>query len=428
MRSRFLLGLFIVFVISAEAQQNKTRDTLSRVKTNEIISKQVDVIDIAKKFFHKRYVLPSLEQPDTSDVLGGPSLHPLLKQDTAMRQAGRIEFAIFPAVGYALQTGVTAIAATNVSFYKGNKSKTNLSTIIINPAISLERNQFMLPCIFDIWSKDNKFDFVGDWRYYKYPTYTYGLGGHSKLEDADMVDYSYVRLYETVLKHIVSDFYVGMSYNLDYHFDILEEGSLASFEQYNNNAQKTTSSGLSLNLIYDSRENDNYPINAFYGSFAYRSNMTYLGSDQNWQSAQLEFRKYIKVSDQSDNVLAFWNINWFTFGGKTPYFDLPSTGWDSYSNMGRGYIQGRLRGPGLIYLESEYRFGISRNGLLGGVLFANAQSVSEWSTNKFETVFPGAGVGLRLKVNKFSRANLAIDYGFGAEGSQGFFFNMSEVF
>ena len=153
-----------------------------------------------------------------------------------------------------------------------------------------------------------------------------------------------------------------------------------------------------------------------------------MGSDQNWQSLYLDFRKYIKLSPHSDNVLAFWNLDWFTFGGNAPYFDLPSTGWDVYSNTGRGYIQSRLRGPGMLYFETEYRFKLTKNGLFGGVIFANAESVSEIATKRFETVLPGEGLGLRIKLNKISGANLSIDYGFGTSGSQGFFFNISEVF
>jgi hypothetical protein len=36
------------------------------------------------------------------------------------------------------------------------------------------------------------------------------------------------------------------------------------------------------------------------------------------------------------------------------------------------------------------------------------------------------GVGLRL--NKFSYANLCVDYGIGTEGSKGIFVNLGEVF
>jgi hypothetical protein len=114
--------------------------------------------------------------------------------------------------------------------------------------------------------------------------------------------------------------------------------------------------------------------------------------------------------------------------GNPPYLDLPSTGWDTYSNTGRGYIQGRYRSKNMVYLETEYRFKISKNGLFGGVIFANVQSFSDWPSNSFQSIAPAAGIGLRTKFNKYSRTNIAIDYGFGQNGSQGIFVNLGEVF
>ena len=188
-----------------------------------------------------------------------------------------------------------------------------------------------------------------------------------KLTDADLIKYNYARVYLQMLKRYLPHIFMADSDIIsDYHWDIKELGSQPFFQQYNNNATKTVSSGMSASIIYDTRTNINNPEHAFYAGLTYRSNFTFLGSDQNWESVYLEFKKYFKLNPHAHQVLAFWNLNWFTFGGKPPYFDLPSMGWDSYSNTGRGYIQGRLRGPGLVYSGAEHRFDILRSGLLGG--------------------------------------------------------------
>jgi hypothetical protein len=127
-------------------------------------------------------------------------------------------------------------------------------------------------------------------------------------------------------------------------------------------------------------------------------------------------------------VLAIWSYDWLTLSGKPPYLDLPATGWDTYNNTGRGYIQGRFRSENMLYLEAEYRFVISRNGLFGGVAFANVQSFSDYPSREFSKLWPAAGAGLRIKVNKHSDTNIAIDYGIGVDGSKGFFVNLGEVF
>ena len=90
----------------------------------------------------------------------------------------------------------------------------------------------------------------------------------------------------------------------------------------------------------------------------------------------------------------------------------------------------------MLYLETEYRFLITSNGLFGGVVFANAETFSsrestlttKASFNDLDPIQPGYGVGVRIKINKFSRANLCVDYGWGTGGSRGVAVNLGEVF
>jgi hypothetical protein len=66
--------------------------------------------------------------------------------------------------------------------------------------------------------------------------------------------------------------------------------------------------------------------------------------------------------------------------------------------------------------------------LFGGVVFINAESASEWPSNRFKTIALGYGPGLRIKFNKRSNINVAVDYGFGEGGSRGFIFSLGEIF
>ncbi len=365
--------------------------------------------------------------------------HPIVS-DSIKKDSGMVYFAFLPAVGYALQTGVTGIVAINISFFtsKKNRKEIRLSSFTINPAFSLE-HQVMIPVQSNIWLNKNRINLLGDWRYYLYPTNTYGLGGQTSLANNNLVRYSFVRAYEQVSKRLFPNFYVGLGYGLDWHFDISvaqTTGLGTDFQTYNRNKKRTVSSGPVLNLTYDSRDNTNNPHKGNYANVVFHSNLKTFGSNRNWQSLQIDLRKFIKLHRNDRHVLALWSYNWFTFGGKAPYFDLPSTGWDTYSNTGRGYIQGRLRGDNFIYLESEYRFTITKNGLFGGVVFANAESVSNYAstipnnffTAQYTTILPAAGLGIRLKINKVSKVNFALDYAWGVGGSHGFFFNLSEVF
>jgi len=348
--------------------------------------------------------------------------------DSERLKPGKILTSIFPAVGYSLSNGVTFILASNFSFYTDNLNSTNLSVISLNPLYSLKQ-QTIIPLISSIWLKDNKINILGDYRFYQYPSLTYGLGGKRLLSQSDSVDYSYIKISQEALYTICHNFYGGIGYNLDYHYNIQNlSDDDRQYLRYTDGATTTISSGWVARLKYDSRTNINNPKNAFYADFVYRDNLTAIGSTNNWQEIDLEFRKYIQLSKYPNNVLAFWSWNEFTYGGTVPYFDLPSTGWDEYSNSGRGFIQGRFRGNDIIYLEGEDRFDILRNGLLGGVVFCNGESVPNYPSEKFTTIHVAKGIGLRIKLNKYSDTNLCIDYGWGDGGSQGFAFNIGEVF
>src|ERR1035437_1687512 len=255
-------------------------------------------------------IMAQPEQKDIMDVVKGVFKKKSLQPDSLKLRPGKIFYAFLPGVGYKLVTSVCAVASINASFYLGKITDTYLSSITTYSAYSIFNHQVIIPVVSNIWTKENKFNLLGDYRYYKYPTFTYGLGGYSSLDNADKVDYSYIRVYQEVLKKIKSDFYTGLGYNLDYHLGITNPGA-GNFQQYNNNAANTISSGLLLHFLFDARKNVNNPLPGYYASISCRSNFPFLGSDQNWQSLILDFRKYIKPSPRSDNILAFWSYNWF---------------------------------------------------------------------------------------------------------------------
>jgi hypothetical protein len=385
----------------------------------------LDKVTLAKSDSLKISGAPTHDQKDVMDILAQ-----LKKKRTGASEKGKdstrkVLYSIVPAVGYTLSTGFTGLLTANAAFYLSDPATTNISSIS-SSFIYTQYNQITVPLLANIWTKDNGYDIVIDWRYFKYPQDTYGLG-ESSLQDADNIDYSHIRLHQSLLKSVGNSFYVGAGYFLDYRWHIKQAGTNEDVKNYGL-TKSSVSSGPLLTLLFDDRKNSINPLKGTYANVQYRPNMTELGSNNNWQSLVLDVRQYINFPSGSQNTLAFWNYTWLTVKGKPPYLDLPSTSWDPSNNTGRGYIQGRFRSLNMLYFESEYRFAIMQNGLLGGVVFANAQSFSNWPTAKFSSVAPAAGLGIRIKVNKQSRTNIAIDYGFGLKNSRGLFVNLGEVF
>jgi len=369
----------------------------------------------------------SLNQKDIVDILEGNFKVHLRKDSTKIKGNGPF-ISVMPVVGYSLQSGLTGAIVSNTSFYT-DESRTKFSSLLLNGYYS-QFHQYWFTANSNIFFEKRKLHLFGDARYYNFPTQTFGIGTNSSLNDALNIKYSYLRIYQIVFREIKPNIFAGAGYNLDYHWNIKPDtiqGKALDDLTKLQKGTKSVSSGVSLDFLFDDRKNAVNPEGGSYAFLQYRPNLILLGSDSNWQSLVIDVRHYLKFPASSRNVLAFWDYNNFTLSGTPPYLDTPSVGWDYYSNTGRGYVPGRYTGKNFMYLESEYRFVISRNGVLGGVVFGNAESIFQnWSDS--HSIVPGGGLGLRIKINKYSNTNLAIDYGFGVGGSHGLFFNLGEVF
>ena len=292
---------------------------------------------------------------------------------TAMR-AGQKALLVVPVLGYTQQTGGIAQLAVSLAFARPGA---NISTLLAGAAYTVN-DQLIFTATTSFWSSDNRWYLAGDWRAMRYPQSTYGLGMSTSTTDRVVsMNYNYLRIYESALRRIAPAWYAGLGYQLDYHWNIVSRNSereVSRISRYRFGVEgESVSSGLVGQLLHDSRANALNPQGGRYFSAQLRGNLPALGSDTRYESLLLDARAYLHPSPHSANILALWSYNNLTLNGNPPFLDLPSTGWDTYSNTGRGFIQGRFRGKSLLYAEAEYRYGISRNRLLGGVLFFNAK-------------------------------------------------------
>jgi hypothetical protein len=391
------------------AQPTKLKmDTAATMKSRaQFYKNQRDLVDIVYDILHK--------DPDSRfDSTGG--------------SRKKILMSTGPILEYTVSTGFTVGLSSSASFLTSHRDSTRYS-VVLGAVKFTQKKQFLIPIQSNIWTAGNKYNLLGDWHYINFPQDTYGFGGYTTTADGYIVDYKSIRFYEYVLRKIKPSLYAGLGYQLEYHWNIQQINPPVQNTDYDIYGFSTTSlsSGLALDILYDSRKNSVSPDGGeFYCNLSLLQNSTYLGSNSNWNSLLIDIRKYFRMP--GNNVLAFWSYNVFTLSGNPPYLDLPGTGTDTYNNTGRGYVYDRFIGKKMIDLEAEFRYHITRNGLLGGVLFANAESLSEMNSNQFQVISPAAGIGLRVKFNKFSNTNVGIDFAVGVHGSQGFYGNLGEVF
>ncbi|MFD2864379.1 hypothetical protein [Mucilaginibacter antarcticus] len=414
-----LCGLIVLLFGSQRgyAQHNKTIP-LAKIHTDSTTKKlKQDTLILSPK---------GTPQKDLYDVIGQ-----LLKKDPQPADdtiTSKPVISIVPAIGYTLVTKLAAVLSGNVAFRMGPKARVSTITATVSYT---QNKQFSVPVQTSIWSKNSHYNYIGDYRFYAYPQSTFGLGSNASAVNENPMDYNFIRFYETAYRKVTGNFYVGLGFLFDSHYNITDKGNtngtVSDYELYGKSA-RSIASGFAFSSFYDSRDNTYNSSKGLYALMQYRSAVSTFGSTSDWHSLTVDVRKYFKFPASSDNVIALWNYDWVIMNGSPGYLDLPSVGWDVNSATGRGYIQGRFRGAQMYYAEAEYRFRILANGLINGVVFGNAETFSGAQGTRLQRIQPGFGPGLRIKLNKVSKTSIAIDYAFGAQGSRGVFVDVGEAF
>jgi hypothetical protein len=389
-------------------------ESISQSDSSQIHSKKKDSVNIADK--------------DLKDVFR--SKRNRGKIDTLSTKLNDKKFflTVLPAAGYTLQTGFAGLISANIGYYADKGPDAKISTISSSITYS-QYNQIIFPLYADLWSKGGGYNFISDNRYISYPSNIFGLGGATDPNKDHTIDFNQIKLHQTILKRIYKDLYAGIGFYYDRFWNIKvidPQTRLINVFIQKEIGSTATAIGPVFKLLYDSRTNQINPEKGSFLNIVLRQNLQQVGSDDEWASLLIDARKYINFPKGSKNTLAFWSFDWLTPAGGPNYLFLPSTGWDDQYNTGRGYVQSRFRGYNMTYLETEYRYRISRDGLLGGVVFCNVEHFTG-NLKPYNDLLPGYGAGLRIKLNKKSGANLCLDYAFG-NGSQGLYVNLGEVF
>ncbi len=372
---------------------------------------------------------------------------------------------IIPAIGYNPALGFLIGIVSKAGMLLGDPSDTTMSSASLLVLLTSNK-QLVLQLGTTILTSHNDWSFIGDWRFLLYNQETFGLstgapltstsfsiggwGSTTPIDGGQPMKFDLLRFHQVALRRVWGNLYLGAGIRLDRYFGIVDESldltapspvitsHYAYSTYYGFNPSEYTLSGITLNAVYDSRDSTISAYRGIYTQLALGGFPTWLGSTQGSTMVGIDFRAYLGLSDAVPrNVLAFWVLASGVTSGVQPYLTLPSIAWDAAGTTGRGYVQGRFRGPAEIYAEVEWRFRITDNGLFGGAVFANAATFtrpavsfgtySEPSVNLFQYVKPAGGVGARIMMSKESRTNLRVDFAVGVD-SFAIYLGAGEVF
>lgn len=221
-----------------------------------------------------------------------------------------------------------------------------------------------------------------------------------------------------LLRQVSQHSYLGLGWDYNRLNAAEPNAAFADYLQKNQQQQRSTSSGISAHLSYDSRD---FLPNARHGQ-ALNATYTYyapaLGSDKQFETTELQYNFYYPLDEKS--TLAFDNYAHLSFG------DVP---WDQLSHLGsssqmRGYYEGRFQDRHVFTTQVEYRRKLDwRHGI---ALWLGAGTLSDKASELGQGHWlPTAGIGYRFEFKP--KMNIRLDLGIGKQ-SNGFYFQVGEAF
>jgi hypothetical protein len=411
-----LVIALLMMAVAAEAQSPPS-DGDHRQAAPDPPVETMDVFDLLRKLRHKG----SDPQPEPWDYR-----KPMM--------------ALAPVIGAKPSSGVLFGAAGNIAFYRADPSTTRISSMVASVTFSTKK-QTSLTNRFTMFAPENRWRLDGDDRFQWTSLDTYELGTSADTRTGIVADFDFFRFHHTAFYQLRPSLYAGAGLYFDDHTNVgpsegeelewTESPYVTYSEAHGLPLHSQISAGTSVDLLWDNRDSF---INADRGWLARASFRTlfdgFLGGDSSWQKLTLDLRTYVNLSRDRRHRVAFWGFADLVVGGVAPFFDLPATAGDPYGRSARGYAEGQFRGERLAYGEVEYRGTLTRNGLLGMVAFLNTTTVTNLDIDErlFDSFATGAGAGFRLLINKRSKTNLCLDFGFGKQGSRGVYLAVQEAF
>jgi hypothetical protein len=324
----------------------------------------------------------------------------------------------FPVVYYAPETRFVFGVGGVATFRPKKNTETARPSSVTGGAAYTQNKQVLLYTTYQLFLDNNKNYIFGEAGYYIYSYFFYGTGQNEVAEELYRVNYPRIKLNATRL--IRPHLYAGIGYQFE-NYNVVEtevNGSLAADTIPGSQGSRT--SGLGLQLIYDTRDTVFYPSSGWYGALSTMNNGKHWGGNFNFNRIELNLSKYQRLYKNA--ILALNSYNSFVLG-TAPFQQQSQLGGNKQM---RGYYQGRFTDYNQMALGVETRFPVYRR--FGGVAFFNAGALgNQQDFIRFNDMKYSYGLGLRFNVNRKDHLNMRLDYAIGP-GTSGFYFTIGEAF
>jgi outer membrane protein assembly factor BamA len=315
----------------------------------------------------------------------------------------KVDIRVVPVLSYAPETrflvGIGGIAPFKCSY----DSATRNSLVSAYVAYSQNKQNYLyIP--FQIFTGHNNYYLEGEADYYNYSYYYWGIG--QERVPKELYNVSYPKIILNAFRKISAHFYLGLDYY--YEMDMMRGtqagGSLGADTVKGSNG--STTSGVGLDLLYDTRDSVFFPRHGWYIKATSNFNSTAFGATIDYDRIITDISWYHQLSNPL--VLALTQHNQLTWGN-VPFNQLALVGG---SRQVRGYYMGYYRDNNLSYVQAEARVHIT--GRIGAVAFGTAGVYGNYHTfPESPAPFVAEGIGLRYTYVKKQHINLRADMAFG---------------
>jgi hypothetical protein len=343
-----------------------------------------------------------------------------LAEDSAQTAHQKEGILLVPLLYYTPDTRLAAGAMGVYYFHTGSDEKETRLSFVKLLADYTQNKQVDVWSSWNVFTEGEKYLFKGELRYRNFPDRFFGIGNNTVAEQEELFSYDLLSLKFLAMQQVRKHLFIGFDFNFEKHYNISyqKQGALSRGEVPG--SAGGIMSGLGFVSTWDTRDNVINAHKGFLLEFSSYFNRDFLGSAFNYNIFNIEFNKFVKVTEKS--VLAFNTSGVFTYG-EVPFLSMPRLGSDKIL---RGYPAYRFRDKNFLATQVEYRFPVYwRFGLVAftgvGDVFNNTTDVS------FRQLKYSYGLGLRYLANESERLNIRLDYGFGLN-SQAFYILLTESF
>ncbi|MEA2095539.1 MAG: BamA/TamA family outer membrane protein [Candidatus Cloacimonadota bacterium] len=323
----------------------------------------------------------------------------------------KIEYIVYPSLGYSDETGIYAGGLAYLRYGSIESDSTSPKNLIYFSTEVSEKKQYSIHLLPKIYLNNGKYTILANVKFKHWPSTFYGIGNkHISDVEEEYTKREYDIEFE-IRKKITNIWQIAFIYEFSqFQIKKLEESGLLAIGDIPGSEDNITS-GVGLNLSYDTRDSDTYPQNGCLYNFKSVLFSDIFASDYSFIRSEIDLRQYLSIFP--NQILAFQGY-FSTISDEVPFHKM------SYldDNM-RAVTANKFIDRHSIVFRIENRIFPWSHPLLerfGFVAFLEtgevAGSMEGFSLNGLKLSY---GAGFRISFLMNDRLNVRLDIGFGEQ-------------